>query len=339
MATDTGRNSAVVVCVIVVSLSVVALGATVATQTALAQTSDADLEFLSVDVPETMEPGTRYAVSATVRNTGDDAKQVRFGYVFAGDMALFNNVIIAAGERRTKEFSIRLSDVAESYPGRLADGEYEHGMRAGDVQVTREVTVRGLGTPTPTPTVSGAPLDGESVGGNGDVSFVDTYVPSVVPVDERTTVSARIEYTGAERRTVNLYLGVDGAPNFRKTVALDPGDRKFVEFEFESGRLSAGGDALEPGAVYDWQLSVRPETDDGSDVAPTLAEASGEFGYGTPTDQGSGATDSDTDAGRSRGFFTNSGGAPGVLGDAFNLTVLGFLLSVVGIIHQLLGGR
>lgn len=42
---------------------------------------------------------------------------------------------------------------------------------------------------------------------------------------------------------------------------------------------------------------------------------------------------------RQRGFFSNSGNEPGFLSNPFNLTTLGFLLSVAGIIHQLMGGR
>lgn len=40
-----------------------------------------------------------------------------------------------------------------------------------------------------------------------------------------------------------------------------------------------------------------------------------------------------------RGFFSNSSGEPGFLSNALNLTVLGFLLSVAGILQQMMGGR
>ncbi len=44
-------------------------------------------------------------------------------------------------------------------------------------------------------------------------------------------------------------------------------------------------------------------------------------------------------AGRQRGFFSNSGNEPAFLSNPINLTTLGFLLSVAGIIHQMLGGK
>lgn len=50
----------------------------------------------------------------------------------------------------------------------------------------------------------------------------------------------------------------------------------------------------------------------------------------------------DTEAGTRRGFFSNtqaSEEATGPLSNAVNLTTAGFLLSVVGIVYQLIEGR
>lgn len=43
--------------------------------------------------------------------------------------------------------------------------------------------------------------------------------------------------------------------------------------------------------------------------------------------------------GRQRGFFSNSGNEPAFLSNPINLTMVGFLLSVAGIIHQMIGGK
>lgn len=58
----------------------------------------------------------------------------------------------------------------------------------------------------------------------------------------------------------------------------------------------------------------------------------------TPTGDTGGTPKGDT-GNRKRGFFSNSGSEPEFLSNVFNLTVLGFLLSVVGILHQMLQGR
>ncbi|MEF8778263.1 MAG: hypothetical protein V5A36_05065, partial [Natronomonas sp.] len=42
---------------------------------------------------------------------------------------------------------------------------------------------------------------------------------------------------------------------------------------------------------------------------------------------------------RQRGLFSNSGDEPEAVSDPFNLTTLGFLLSVVGIGYQMIEGR
>lgn len=67
-------------------------------------------------------------------------------------------------------------------------------------------------------------------------------------------------------------------------------------------------------------------------LGPDDAAASG-------SDATSGAADDDAATERQRGLFSNGGDDPEFVGDAVNLTVLGFLLSVVGIVHQMLGGR
>lgn len=70
--------------------------------------------------------------------------------------------------------------------------------------------------------------------------------------------------------------------------------------------------------------------DDGETPTSEVSPGDPTTETGTP-DSGSGR--------RQRGFFTNDGGDSGALSNVFNLTVLGFLLSVAGIIHQMIRGR
>lgn len=68
--------------------------------------------------------------------------------------------------------------------------------------------------------------------------------------------------------------------------------------------------------------------------------ASGSTGGQPETAGASPGSSSDTSKGeRKRGFFSNTDDEPDFLSNAFNLTVIGFLLSIIGIVHQMLEGR
>lgn len=70
----------------------------------------------------------------------------------------------------------------------------------------------------------------------------------------------------------------------------------------------------------------------------TMTENSGEYQESSSlTDKEPPGEDMNNE--RQRGFFSNSSNEPEFLSNALNLTVLGFVLSVAGIIQQLLGGR
>lgn len=97
-------------------------------------------------------------------------------------------------------------------------------------------------------------------------------------------------------------------------VALGPGDG-----DSTGGSSGSGGGSATSGGD--------PGTSDGSDGGST-------GGSGDGSDGGTG------DSGEpQRGFFSNSeGDEPDFLSNMFNLTVLGFLLSIAGIVHQMIGG-
>lgn len=286
----------------------------------IAQADSSDIEITSIQVPDTVETGEEYTASATVQNTIDRETQVRFEYVFAGEPILFETMLLPAGGQQTEELTVTLGDVTEGYPDALTDGTYEHGIRAGDAQETRTVAVQGLET---TAAVE-----------KSDVEFVDSTVPDVMMVDRTTQVRARISYTGTERTTMDLVFRVNGVPNFNKEFAMDPGETETISMNIDSSFLGTDNGDLVEGGVYEWTLTAQPK---GGDEFRILTETGGEFGYGVDPSE---VEDVSTDgSGQTRGFFSNSGDGSGALGDAFNLTILGFLLSVAGILHQMLGGR
>jgi hypothetical protein len=74
---------------------------------------------------------------------------------------------------------------------------------------------------------------------------------------------------------------------------------------------------------------VGSDTEVTTDTPPTTAGAETQ----PPTEE------PEEGSGSRRGFFSNSAEEPEFLSNPFNLTTLGFLLSVAGIIHQMMGGQ
>lgn len=134
-------------------------------------------------------------------------------------------------------------------------------------------------------------------------------------------------------------------------VDLQTGERRW---QFPRGQFRTSPPAIADGIVYagNWDgymyalstenamsytPSKRTATETGS--VSTLESSGGGGSSGGSNTAGSSTVASNENDQRQRGFFTNNGSGPDALENVFNLTVLGFLLSVGGIIHQLLGGR
>lgn len=83
----------------------------------------------------------------------------------------------------------------------------------------------------------------------------------------------------------------------------------------------------EPSDTPTGEETTKTDTIDTSDTTVTTMDDSQED------------TTVDTPTTPNRGFFSNSGDGPAFLDNIFNLTVLGFLLSVAGILQQMMGGR
>lgn len=92
------------------------------------------------------------------------------------------------------------------------------------------------------------------------------------------------------------------------------------------------------------ETATSTPTVSGQTTTPTLTESTSSPppngpATSTPTLKRSPSSQKTTESQRQRGFFSNSGeGEPEFLSNIFNLTMLGFLLSVGGIIHQMMEG-
>jgi len=89
----------------------------------------------------------------------------------------------------------------------------------------------------------------------------------------------------------------------------------------------------------DGGFHVLAASDSATNAGSTTRTASGSTSGGGTTSSGASKTGGDDSEERQRGFFSNGGDEPEFVSDAFNLTMLGFLLSVGGIVHQMLQGR
>lgn len=179
----------------------------------------------------------------------------------------------------------------------------------------------------------------QEAAGNPDLRIVSASLPETISPDEPFQVRMTVENTGDEPAEPTPSYAFDGqrvlsgGPPDKLPVAAD--DRE--EFTFGGITLHMIDQSL-PGegiAAGEYEHSIGFIGGPRESASVTVAE--GSVGDGG----GSGLSDSSVggEANRERGFFTNSGDEPEILSNVFNLTVLGFLLSVAGIIHQMLQGR
>lgn len=126
--------------------------------------------------------------------------------------------------------------------------------------------------------------------------------------------------------------------------------RTFEDF-FEPGEYEFVFRDTDTGAETTAVLTVTDEASTADDTpvptegegTPAEVDEGGQTADGSQADGGSGGPDADLAGGTptpERGFFVNGEGDPlGPLSNFLNLTVLGFLLSIVGIFYQLAEGR
>lgn len=155
-------------------------------------------------------------------------------------------------------------------------------------------------------------------------------LPTGAPVTTSPTVVNDVAYVGTDEGSVSAfeYEGEGRLWEFdagASVRALGPGNDRLV-VGTEAGYTVLSGDEPPGGGGTSTQQS------DGGGGGTTAG--GDEAVSGGDDDAGSG-----NDASRERGLFSNDGDEPEVISSAFNLTMLGFLLSVAGIVYQMLQGR
>lgn len=153
-----------------------------------------------------------------------------------------------------------------------------------------------------------------------------TSTPTATPEDPRPT--ARFTYSPANPESGESITFDAGETSIRA------GDIESYEWDFDTERnpgVDATGQrvqhAYDQSGEYQVRLHVTAGNgeEDSTSRIITIDDGSGGGGGGS--------------SGQQRGFFSNSGNEPEFISNPFNLTTLGFLLSVAGIIHQMMQGR
>jgi outer membrane protein assembly factor BamB len=145
-----------------------------------------------------------------------------------------------------------------------------------------------------------------------------------------------------------LYFGIQGADTGRLYAADALDGAKLWRYDIGEDVVSlssAGGwlyTVTSAGNLYGFAPGSDSDswgdssTRDGGSADVVRSSSTDEGDTGSSPSGNSGGEE--TSESRQRGFFTNSGDEPAFISDAFNLTTMGFLLSVGGIIHQLMEG-
>lgn len=325
------------VLVILLSVSMIGPAATVSGPIGNAAAAEGDVQIIDMDVPEEMKPGEEYDTSVTLRNMGDSAAQVRVEYRFEDQRVMATDQIIAAGETKRAMLQVSVSDIGTSKREKLYDGEYQHGYQVGNARAQQNVIITGLGTPTPTRT----PISQETVSGGeaessgeGPINVLAVDAPEELRRGEERTLALQIENSADRPMDLDVIYFLDDAPTTGTPTSIGAGERKTVTFPISIERLRSSYDAgsLGPG-TYNWHI-LAGEARVGGEI--TLGSGSGS-GSGEFSD-GDAAPNSGPDGDQPRrGFFSN--GEPEVAFlDSFTLTVGGFILSAMGIFHQMLNG-
>jgi hypothetical protein len=198
--------------------------------------------------------------------------------------------------------------------GGLETGEYEFVFRDVDtgVETTAVLTVTEGSTATPVP---------ESREG-----LAAQFDPRRVQIGDGSILAVAGGTPGAELRVSSPQLSREQLQEiFPSGIALD-GEGRYENDIGVPGFLEAG--------EYEF-IFTDPETGvETTAVLVVTADDGQSAGTGPPDVEGNGTPLPE------RGFFVNGEGDPlGPLSNFLNLTVLGFLLSVVGIFYQLMEGR
>jgi len=291
-----------------------------------------DLRITDFSLPDEIVLGERFSASATVENTGDESVAADVSYTFETELIASTDAEFEPGATRTVELPRMKSEWLERNGRDLESGTYRHGIgiqtgprESADVSIVDSA--------------SDSPLVVAAVDLPDEIQRGESFAPSI-----------RLENTGEQAVNASATYEFDQdriAEIGPESIAAGATERFSIPnvtldmIETSIGPVEDGEHTHSFGSP-DGPRESRPvvvgssSTTGGSDSdggGPTATAAAPDSEPSGSTRDGSGSA-----ARQSRGFFSNGGDGPEVLENAFNLTFAGFLLSVVGIVHQMIKG-
>lgn len=319
------------------------------------QVDASDITIDDATLPRELRRGERYTVRATVTNRGDSPVRLWAIYAFDGSEYILDDEQIEAGETRTIDVpDISLDQVERDLALSLREGEeYTHSIildeRTGERPEDRGARLAERQAPVRIAGDTGGdstPTGGEE--STADLQITTSSLPDTITADQSFGARMVVRNTGTEPRSPEPSYAFDGqrvlsgAPP--DALPIEPGEEQPFTFGDITLRMiaqSLGGSISQGEHVHSIGFVDGPRTS-----APVVVGGPGDTASTTDAveDSQSGPTEQTDDTagstGQRRGFFSNSPeGEPAFLSDAVNLTVLGFVLSAAGLVHQMIQGR
>ncbi|WP_435176315.1 hypothetical protein [Halorussus sp. AFM4] len=312
-----------------------------------ALSAGADLRIKSATLPDEIVLGETFSAGAVIENVGDESVTTEVSYTF-------DRGTIASVEKTFEpgsEVMAQLPHMKSEWLEREADveaGTYKNGIGvAAGPRESAQVTVV---EPSDTTTASS--------GDDGPLEITSVDLPDTIRPGVSYNPAVQIRNTGEESVSLRGSYKFDGEMVMESmSETVGPGGTETFSFpdltlemiETSVGSVEDGEHTHSMGKTGGPRASetvvvgadATATADSGSDQSTGGTDSRTERSTATPAEsaglsaEGSSSGDSRR---RSRGFFSNDGDAPAFLGDVFNLTFAGFLLSVGGIVHQMLKG-
>lgn len=318
--------------------------------TAGVATAAPSLEIDDAELPDTITIGGTFSASLNLVNTGDERVSTDVQYSFDGNVVAETELTIDPEEQATA----RLPDMKHEWLG-AEPGVYVHSIGVPDGPTeTREVEIveQKSDSATDENRQTQTPPEG--------LRLVSRSLPERLHERDPVFVGARVENTRSETATFDIsYRFENQRILFKEGVTIPPGEDSKIGFEnVTAGEVYEKLGDKPPAGTYDHSFGlvdgprIRGQVTIGTDSTPpeselTPADESGDSTSleepATPTsfpkaEQNPSDADQSSTENRERGFLSNSGDEPEYLSNPLNLTTLGFLLSVGGILHQLFNG-
>ncbi|MCX2818767.1 plastocyanin/azurin family copper-binding protein [Haladaptatus sp. F3-133] len=298
----------------------------------------AEFNVVSADLPDEAEPGERISIDGTVRNVGDENTQQGVSYRFDGREVSTDRITLDGGQSEEVSFSYRI-------PSSTNDGTYTHGIYTDDDSSTSTIRVTTPQEPAELE-VSSFSLPGEAE--PGGIVNAEAEVENIGDESASRYIEYRFDGQTRDRERVTLNGGETGTVDFSYTIpsSLEDGDyEQSIHTGDSTSRQSITVQSNEE-LEEDLEAADDPDDDEGTEDETEQTQGTPQGGGGSATADLSPDSDGDSSE-RESGLITTPnwddrkllpGGASVPIDNLNNpttLTVMGIVISVLGILLQL----